>query len=309
MSLRAELDLILPGYAAVSDNDLNRQLLPPQLQKILRSARFKKDTRSASRLLFERLGVNTATDSDLPVASLRRANQLSLCADPCYLVADRSLLRIGNDALQLDESEAQALIATLQPVFAEYGMRLEADTPDRWSLLIDDSPDVSFHALPDIVSQPLDDQMPAGQDSSRWLQLLNVCQMALFEHPVNQQREQAGQLPVNGVWFWGQGELVQSTQRVSQLAGKHPLATALADQTGIPHQSNFQISNYSSGRHIAIAPPLDPEADLDEQLASVDVYLADIVSRLRQMKLRRLNLYITGAGVYRLNPLRAWLSR
>lgn len=309
MLLRAELDLILPGYAAVSDNALNRQLLPPVLRQIMQYGRFRPDARSASRLLFERAGQAVSDKNDLPVAALRRPSQLSVCADPCYLVADRSLLRIGSDDLTLTKQEAKALIATLQPVFADYGMQLVADDNNRWSLLVDDRPDVSFYALPDIVGQPLDSQMPAGEEQGRWLQLLNACQMALFEHPVNQQREQAGRLPVNGLWFWGQGELSQPDSNIAQLAGSHPLIPALALHSGINHQNNWQIQAFSKGRHIAIAPALDAEADPDQQLGQVENYLNATLGELRRLRLRRVNLFITGAGVYRLTPLIAWRVR
>lgn len=309
MPLRAELDLILPGYAAVSDNELNRQLLPPTLRKVMQYGRFRPDARTASRLLFERAGLDVSDKNDLPVALLRRPGQLSVCADPCYLIADRSLLRIGSDDLALSEQEAKALIATLQPLFADYGMQLAVDDNNRWSLLIDDLPDVSFYALPDIVGQPLDSQMPVGEEQGRWLQLLNACQMALFEHPVNQQREQAGRLPVNGLWFWGQGELSQPDKKIAQLAGSHPLISALAVHSGINHQDSWQIQVFSKGRYIATAPSLDAEVDLDQQLGHVENYLTAILGDLRRMQLRRVNLYITGAGVYRLNPLTAWRVR
>lgn len=309
MSLRAELNLILPGYAAISDNQLNRQLLPPTLQKILRAGRFKAYPRSASRLLFEQLTQQSTADSDLPVSVLRRPQQLSLCADPCYLMADRSLLRIGSDSLELNTDEAKALIATLQPLFEEQGMQLLADSNERWSVLIDEKVDAHFHALPDIVGQPLDSQMPDGPDSGRWLQLLNACQMALFEHPVNQQREAQGLLPVNGVWFWGQGELPAPATTVCQLAGHHPLADALAQHSGIRHQTDWRIKDFHSGRHVALAPTLDTESDLDAQLVNIDDYLMKVFASLRQMKLRRFNLFIADAGVYRLNPLSAWFAR
>ncbi len=47
---------------------------------------------------------------------------------------------------------------------------------------------------------------------------MNEIQMLLHEHPVNQRRERARQLPVNGWWLWGFGDAVAqaSTNDVGQ---------------------------------------------------------------------------------------------
>jgi len=50
------------------------------------------------------------------------------------------------------------------------------------------------------------DFMPAGRDGARIRSLMNEIQMLLHEHPVNQGRERARLLPVNGWWLWGFGD-------------------------------------------------------------------------------------------------------
>jgi hypothetical protein len=44
---------------------------------------------------------------------------------------------------------------------------------------------------------------PSGADARQWRRLLNELQMTWFAHEVNAEREQRGDLPINGVWISG----------------------------------------------------------------------------------------------------------
>ncbi len=44
-----------------------------------------------------------------------------------------------------------------------------------------------------------------GPDAAQLLRLSGECELWLHEHAVNRDRQQRGQLPVNGLWFWGGG--------------------------------------------------------------------------------------------------------
>ncbi|MEO6271072.1 MAG: hypothetical protein ABIP08_12300, partial [Lautropia sp.] len=45
--------------------------------------------------------------------------------------------------------------------------------------------------------------LPDGPDQRRFRKLLNEIQMSWHEHPVNQEREAAGALPINSIWLSG----------------------------------------------------------------------------------------------------------
>ena len=45
-----------------------------------------------------------------------------------------------------------------------------------------------------------------GPDASQLLRLSGECELWLYEHAVNRARQQRGQLPINGLWFWGGGD-------------------------------------------------------------------------------------------------------
>jgi hypothetical protein len=48
--------------------------------------------------------------------------------------------------------------------------------------------------------------LPEGPEGARWQQLSNEMQMLLHGHPLTEAREARGELPVNALWLWGNGE-------------------------------------------------------------------------------------------------------
>ncbi len=44
--------------------------------------------------------------------------------------------------------------------------------------------------------------LPDGEDSGQLRRLMTELQMLLHAHPVNEERERLGKLPVNSLWFW-----------------------------------------------------------------------------------------------------------
>jgi hypothetical protein len=60
-------------------------------------------------------------------------------------------------------------------------------------------------------------------------------QMLLHGHPLNRRREQAGQLPINGLWLWGGGAVpAPAACGYATLYGDNPLARGLAVAGGVP---------------------------------------------------------------------------
>jgi hypothetical protein len=65
---------------------------------------------------------------------------------------------------------------------------------------------------------------------------LNEVQMLLHDHPINQQRVQAGKLPVNSVWLWGEGSMPTAiSENWEQVYGDDVLVEALAQLTASKH--------------------------------------------------------------------------
>ncbi len=57
----------------------------------------------------------------------------------------------------------------------------------------------------DIAGQRISGHLPRGQKSAALRALQETAWSILSAHPVNKRRKERGQLPANGVWFWGAG--------------------------------------------------------------------------------------------------------
>jgi hypothetical protein len=63
--------------------------------------------------------------------------------------------------------------------------------------------------------------------------LFNEVQMLLFAHPLNQARESRGELPVNSVWFWGNGTVsFVPGNTYDTVSSDEVLVQILAQETG-----------------------------------------------------------------------------
>jgi hypothetical protein len=77
--------------------------------------------------------------------------------------------------------------------------------------------------------------LPTGPESGRWHQLFNEIQMLLFAHPLNEAREARGELPVNSVWFWGNGSLpIAPGNTYDTVSSDEELVQMLAQAAGSP---------------------------------------------------------------------------
>lgn len=155
-----------------------------------------------------------------------------LCADPVHLRFHHERIVLADaGAFDLDESDAQALVAALNAEFAELG-HFHASTAKRWYLRL--------HAAVDHVAEPISAVAGRRMNSEldgkasplrRWL---NEIQMFLHVHPVNAKRQAAGLPAVNSLWLWGAGELPATNARHSAVCADDPLARGLALAAGIP---------------------------------------------------------------------------
>lgn len=126
------------------------------------------------------------------------------CADPVHLFPDRDrLLLFDAHSLELDDEEAQGLLAQLNSQGEEWGWHWFAAHADRWYLRCESPLDIRTHALEEVVARPVDDYLPQGEDASLLAARLTELQMGLYTNPHNQQRDMSGQHTVNSVWLWG----------------------------------------------------------------------------------------------------------
>lgn len=108
-------------------------------------------------------------------------------------------------SLALEESEARTLHATLAPLFEELGWGWHWANANRWY--------VSHPSLAQLPTASIDRVI--GRNVDLWLndhpgvlpvrRLQSEVQMLLYVHPLNDEREARGALPVNSFWLGGTG--------------------------------------------------------------------------------------------------------
>ena len=77
----------------------------------------------------------------------------------------------------------------------------------RHCLVLKDAKDGAQTTPPhDILDKNIRDYLPKGQNSELLLEMMNVHDELLKDHPVNKSRMERGLPPVSSVWFWGKEE-------------------------------------------------------------------------------------------------------
>lgn len=107
----------------------------------------------------------------------------------------------------LDETASRRLFDALAPLCAEDGVALHFDHPTRWRASGERLRGLRCASIDRVVGRSIAPWLPGGSEA-RWLQrLTSEAQMLFYTHAVNDAREAARQLPVNGVWFSAAGAL------------------------------------------------------------------------------------------------------
>jgi 2,3-bisphosphoglycerate-independent phosphoglycerate mutase len=58
----------------------------------------------------------------------------------------------------------------------------------------------------DITGQSIRDYLPSGEGAEKLIHLMNASQLVFHNHPQFRRRLDAGKIPANSTWFWGQGK-------------------------------------------------------------------------------------------------------
>ncbi len=130
-------------------------------------------------------------------------------ADPVYLYPDtQSLVLQDPQQLNLQPDEIDRIRDTIAPLLESYDAALHTPHCRRWYLwFAGDAPDLICTPVHEALMRPVHQYLPQGRDLRRWHTLLNEIQMVLATLDVNLRRQEQRQLPVNSLWFWGNGRL------------------------------------------------------------------------------------------------------
>ncbi len=214
-----KLTLFIPGLFG-PDSDTLPGFTPkfPVIESLFRFGSIKETPAIGFTNSLFRLFGFPKSKRDYPVAAVTRLvdddHELDgywMRADPVHLRAERDAVVLMDDsAFNLEKHEALILAADLQQVFTDRDFDLQAPTNNRWYIKLKQRPEIKTTGIHEVVGDDIHQNLSVGKDKTLWDQLSNEAQMSLHNCPLNDEREQRGELPVNGVWLWGAGELPDS---------------------------------------------------------------------------------------------------
>ncbi|MCL6263211.1 hypothetical protein [Craterilacuibacter sp. RT1T] len=181
----------------------------PALSSLLGAARRTAKNKPLSSIQATRAGLSSLAPARWLAADygLDSSTGHWLLADPAHLRVNRDRAHLADSGIMnLTQSEADALLSSLNALLQEDGMRLYAPHPARWFLHMPAPAAASFTPLADAIGEDVNRLLPSGEKGLIWCRLLNELQMLLYAHPVNDAREARGEPALNSLWLWGEGD-------------------------------------------------------------------------------------------------------
>jgi hypothetical protein len=230
-----------------------------------------------------------------------------LRADPVHLRADRDrLLLFPGQGLALAAAEAELLADALMRHFADR-FTLRVLQPEAWVLETDG--EAELHSKPplELAGENVDPNLPG----KHWHALLNEIQMAMYQHPVNSEREERAAPVVNSVWLWGGGRLPAAARAAWQsVSAEDPVALGLARlagaQAGAPGAGAQAWLGRApdAGRHLVVLDALrtaralgDRDAMAKDLRALEERWFAPLLAALRAERIGMVTVHAPEAGL------------
>lgn len=170
---------------------------------------------SEQHYLLNTLAALGADRNQLPLASLlKRYHQLEgswLIASPISWEATHNdaMLVAAGASLQLDDKLARVWFAEVSQFFASDGMQLVYHDATTWLVNVSKKPPIVSQSPFHLLHQSFMPLLEALDPSMYWQRLITELQMFMGSHPLNYARP----FPINGLWFWGNGELPVPTDK------------------------------------------------------------------------------------------------
>jgi len=319
-----KLTFIVPGLLGIDKMDF-RRILPlkefglTNLYKIASRCDFRSEYPNDILQSITEMFDLDSTQISLAVASRNYdmpddCRGLWLRADPVHLQAGQQNLGLI-DAQQLNISADEAAEMTTQiNSLSDGSWRIDAPSPQRWYLKTDTFQNLITQPLARVVGSQIGNQLPTGEDSSYWMSLLSEIQMLLHHLPVNQNRENQGELPVNSIWLWGEGETdFVPAAKWNNIWSDEETALGLAQRASIPHTalaSNpddcFNVLQYNANYLLVFSKPYYQVQygilDWNSLAKSFDqIWLAPLIAKLVSGQIEQLKLIIPGQAMFQLS--------
>ena len=119
-----------------------------------------------------------------------------------------------NEALDLNESVARVWFAEVSQFLAQDGFELVYHSPYYWLLNVKGKQALTSPNLPAMNHRSLMPILAELDPTMYWQRLFTELQMFLSSHPLNDRKDQ--RLSINGLWFWGGGQLIQDAPQYNR---------------------------------------------------------------------------------------------
>lgn len=205
-----------------------------------------------------------AEPGKIPWAALESGTIGTPCAwlVPCHwqLGMDHVLLT-DPVHLHLTEDQSRALLASVEPLLMEDGIKVRHQMPQAWLAEGEVFRELSTWSIARAVGHRLTPTLlastPVASNAALLRRLQSELQMVFYTHPVNEARERAGQLPVNALWIAGAGVLAEPIPLRPELQVENRLVMAEQAETGssldqaiAAHHEAWKALDADSGRRL-----------------------------------------------------------
>lgn len=265
-ALQRGISLVLPGLLAAEAVGANAVDTPFLCRFLSRSKPMRAPRRGLESVTCRWFnGSNDSSENCAALLGYRHelpGNELPallMRSDPVYQQMDvNNALLADQSVLGLELTEAQSLINTLNKHFAEDGVSFEMVDPLRWYCRLDEPFDIRTYSVSQAIGRDVALVRPHGESARSWRRWLAEIEMLLHEHPVNQQRIENGDVPINSLWIWGEG---------NPQAAKPQKALVLSENFYVKSLASFNDGEAISLDQLAVSESGTPTLVVDDRLA------------------------------------------
>lgn len=242
-----QLTLLVPEllWPEPDDREAFNALICPELNTLIARSRL---TRRPAQSLEATLTDAFGHPENAPYAAFRRLGEADsagdaddvywFCCDPVHLrFHQEHLILADSGSFDIEMADAQALAEDLNRHFSDVG-RFHVARAERWYFQLIDKTlqgGCSVPPLSAVAGRSVDGFRPETASEIAIHKLLTEVQMLLHDHPVNQARENDGQLAINSLWLWGAGAMPPRRESgFDSVWSGDPLALGLARAAGVP---------------------------------------------------------------------------
>lgn len=322
-----QLNLVIPGLCGPLPeiDSLNSDSVKALVSWLARADQQRIPQTNFYEVLALMFGLNDTRPLPAAALSLLASGHYSeqghwFRADPVYLQADmdHAILR-DSHGLDLTLEESSALIEVLNAHFRQDGIRFLMTDKDSWFLNIADHERVTTTPLHEVIGRNVYTFMPQGEDALFWKKFMNEVQMLLHSSAVNEQREQADKLPVNGAWLWGGGALPlnaeadKNNQQSMEIFSRHAMVRGLSVLNGwqchsVTHAEDFMAGFPATSNSLLVLDDLFEMTSYGDVMAwqsSLDKlysqWLEPVLNWAMKKKIK-VNLYPCNGVCYQISP-------